>query len=360
MKYPKIDNKLPDSLTRQLYVGLRKLIKDGTYPSGTTLPTLNEIAAECEVSQNVVRRAVTALKADGLVSPRPKVGIVVTPNRSKKRIGRVLFIVPRGNDAYYFRILLARAASRLYEAGYEPVTLELDLLPNHRPNDAALRRIEPGRFDLALVVASDAKIEKLLCARKIPFVTLGIRAETGVGNRGAIPLNMRTALPDFIRACKRNRPKSVVQFEWNVTSGEPSVIQPLNALHINASSVPVQIDESHTALAQAKMNAFITMERFLAAKKPLPDLFFFPDDYMAEGALLALTKAGLRSPEDVKVVVLSVKGQGPVYFRQLTRIELDPLADAVTLADALLAILAGKPIPHTAALLSRYIPGETF
>lgn len=68
------------SLTSELIEQLRGQILNGTLTSGQQLPTEQELVRSADVSRTVVREAVAALKADGLVITRQGVGAFVAPN----------------------------------------------------------------------------------------------------------------------------------------------------------------------------------------------------------------------------------------------------------------------------------------
>jgi DNA-binding FadR family transcriptional regulator len=61
-------------------LGMR--IVGGAWPPGTPLPTEDGLAAGLRVSRTVVREAIKALQAKGLVEVRPKTGTRVRPRRS--------------------------------------------------------------------------------------------------------------------------------------------------------------------------------------------------------------------------------------------------------------------------------------
>lgn len=65
------------SLTSEVIDSLRKAIVEGELASGAKLPTEQELAKQMDVSRTVVREAVAALKADGLVKTRQGVGVFV-------------------------------------------------------------------------------------------------------------------------------------------------------------------------------------------------------------------------------------------------------------------------------------------
>jgi GntR family transcriptional repressor for pyruvate dehydrogenase complex len=70
----------PRSLTHQLAAALTADILEGRLPSGSRLPTEQEMVAANGVSRTVVREAVAALRADGLVVVRQGVGAFVAAN----------------------------------------------------------------------------------------------------------------------------------------------------------------------------------------------------------------------------------------------------------------------------------------
>jgi len=70
----------PRSLTHQLAAALTADIVEGRLPSGSRLPTEQEMVVANGVSRTVVREAVAALRADGLVVVRQGVGAFVAVN----------------------------------------------------------------------------------------------------------------------------------------------------------------------------------------------------------------------------------------------------------------------------------------
>lgn len=72
---------------RELASALRDAIQAGTYPAGSTLPKQDEIAIEHGVNVNTVRKAVSVLEAEGLVTPVRRKGTVVRPRPPMKRLG---------------------------------------------------------------------------------------------------------------------------------------------------------------------------------------------------------------------------------------------------------------------------------
>lgn len=67
-----------ESLVARLRASLRAMIESGQYKPGDRLPSEAQLTRDHGVSRTVVREAVAALRADGLVQPRQGAGIFVT------------------------------------------------------------------------------------------------------------------------------------------------------------------------------------------------------------------------------------------------------------------------------------------
>src|SRR3982074_3020013 len=75
-------------LSRRLFQTLAEQIKSGRFSPGARLPTEQELTRAARVSRTVVREAVAALRAEGLVVTRQGVGAFVSaePQRAPFRI----------------------------------------------------------------------------------------------------------------------------------------------------------------------------------------------------------------------------------------------------------------------------------
>lgn len=72
------------SLTNDLVESLRKQIIEGNLKPGTKLPAARDIEEKAGVSRSVVREAIAALRAEGLVVSKQGVGMFVTHNAQKQ------------------------------------------------------------------------------------------------------------------------------------------------------------------------------------------------------------------------------------------------------------------------------------
>jgi len=90
-----------------------------------------------------------------------------------------------------------------------------------------------------------------------------------------------------------------------------------------------------------------------------PSLFFIADDYLTTGALAALSYAGLKVPEDVRLATWANAGLGPDYARPLSLMELDPYKAGEAVAKAMLAYLKNGAFPPNVVVGPKWMKGET-
>ena len=112
-------------------------------------------------------------------------------------------------------------------------------------------------------------------------------------------------------------------------------------------------------MVRGAMESFL--RRFAAKGRGwLPDLFYFTEDHVASGALMAMLKEGVRIPEDVRVVTMSNWGLGPVFPVSLTRLELNPYTHGEALAQMALDYMTRKVPQGRRIVPLQYIEGDSF
>lgn len=145
-------------------LGMR--IVGGAWEGGTPLPNEDELAAELGVSRTVVREAIKALQAKGLVEVRPKTGTRVRPQRAWHLLDADVVAwqfadMERADDLrelYEVRASIAAAAARLAAARRTDEEL-VEIEAQHRRIEAAAaeplaRRHADLDFHAAVVVAA--------------------------------------------------------------------------------------------------------------------------------------------------------------------------------------------------------------
>lgn len=359
----KIERSGTRSLTDQLTDGVRDAIASGQFKAGVVLPTIVEWANLLNVSIRVPEAAVAALVREGLITARKRVGCVVAPKRIETVwCGRVVAVVPDGDHVYYQNVLVGRLRARVAEAGY--LFSQTTVIRNSEGNydTRQLRHELAARPDFVLLVENRPDLERLLSESGVAFGVFGNKECTLPGCVANFHHGSEAAVALLAEHCRRVGVKRALQ----VTKSTGGTFDALAALQ----GAGVEVETFTTPVFHKFGRAEGTTRGALAAFRSrfaslgsawLPELVVFTGDYVASGALVAMQEAGVRIPDDVKVVSLANKGLGPVFPVPLTRIENDPMTHGDILAGAVCAFLRGKSIRRrSSGMGSRYIVGESF
>ncbi|WP_339775706.1 FadR/GntR family transcriptional regulator [uncultured Thalassospira sp.] len=104
------------SLTEKVISSLRREIESGNLTPGSKLPTEPALTEQFGVSRTVVREAIAALKADGLLEPRQGAGVFVLAPVPRKNSGSI-FDVDFAQISDVLEILELRMAVEIEAAG---------------------------------------------------------------------------------------------------------------------------------------------------------------------------------------------------------------------------------------------------
>lgn len=358
-----VDRNSDLSLTDQIVDGLRRAIVCGRYSGGATLPTLAGMASGLGVSMNVVRAAIGRLSDEGLVGARRGVGCIANPGGKKLCIGRIIVVQMCGDEGYYFNVLAGAVRETLSRMGYFVTGITVFRRAGGAFDFSRLEMELRGQTDLVVLISDNVPAMALLSRLGVPFVVVGFRRpkpaaqcclgyvcedfDAGMDAVAAecVRIGIRSAL--VVRAWRRRR----------------DTFKALRSAGIAVEDWCIPMTKGRYGRIEGVQRA--GMEAFAAKLKGgrgwLPDLLLFPDDdVMASGCLTALACAGVRIPEDVRVVTLSNKGLGPVYPRSLARLEIDPFSFGGCVARFVHRLLSGDVAPVAPVLSSVYIPGESF
>ena len=346
------------TLAVQLADELRSGIVRGDWAVGEALPGIHELAADCKVSAKVSRKALAVLASEGWTKPVRGVGsVVVDRDMAVREKGRVLFYVRETGYSYYCAEFMATFEERLSARGYGISSV----CAVARSESAAVRRLAAAlkeKWALVVMMGGGAEARGLIAESDWPFVLVGDGAPlprfSAPSCIGRFEIRSGKAVPCFIRECVRRKVSRVVQFKY--AEGSFDVAGMLTHAGIDVKTVNVSRKSSPEDVSRAALAEM----RKIAAKRPLPDLFIFTDDYLAQGALTALAVAGVRIPEDVAVITLANKGLGPVWDKPLSRLEMDASAHADAVSRAVADYLKTGDHPPELDLGSIYKPGATF
>ena len=353
-------------LFNQVVDGFREAIMSGYYTSGDKIPSSRDLCPILGVSRIVTQAALEQLAAEGLVVSRPKVGTVVRDRNEKQWRGRVVFVYENGDNNYLKTMLASAMQDRLTDEGYIFSQASVGKNPDGSFDlcrlDAALSR----SVDLVLVMYHRPEIYAYLAKRKIPYAVFGEAKPKPSSAVGAIHLDYNLANADFAAKCKALGVKEVVEVYWHRLMCDVAPALKKGGVRVKKLKVPV--DESEGRLIGVKRAGRLAFEKMIADVEFLTQrrrdaenrsCYFVADDYLTTGALAALSYAGLKVPEDVRLATWANVGLGPDYHRPLSRMEFDSTKAGEIVADAILEFLKTGEFPSGVAVGPKWIDGET-
>lgn len=346
------------SLTDQMVAGFRSAISSGYYKEGEILPPLKRISESLGVSMIVSRGALRRLADEGLLLPHPGRGSEVLGKGAVTWKGRVLFVAPDRNDSYHVNVVCDGLRRRLLAAGYffNQITVTKDAGGRYDTTQLRLRLKDPELFVVEMWGVPE--ISREVVAAGVRSVVV-FRDDATYDGANAVRFASEAAVPEFVGHCRAAGITSVLQvgFEY----GFADAAEALRAAGIAVESVHVSTPNQESGVIEAvKRSTHDFFSGYLSRGGRLPDLIYFADDHAAEAGLLALALAGIRVPEDVRVVAWSNRGLAPVYPKSVTRMEMDPFANAEGLSAYVLALLGSGAAGPAPKMTPRYITGETF
>lgn len=346
------------TLVEQVATGLRRCIMSGFYKPGDVLPTTRDLAEMLGVSRIVTRAAVRELADAELINPRPSVGCVVLGSGERRWKGHVLLVLRNNVGGYYADVFAAVLRSRLVKDGWLCTSICVMEPSGGQPSDLAeLRASVANPVNLAIVLFDNPAAEKFLSGSGIPFVVLGDKKTCRLrGCKGYLHYDRAAQGERFAAACLAQGVKSVVHVG---TRDFDDVRTALRKVGIGCKSWLLDEpppDSSSDVYAELARDAFVD---YLKSGKSLPDAFYFSDDYLCAGALAALSDAGIRAPQDVRIATWANHGNVPIYARALSRIELNPWKDAEDTYAFCRSILSGKTPGKPPVLAPVWIKGAT-
>lgn len=360
-----MDRELPFSVNRddcrpllaQVCDGLRSAITGGFYHPGDMLPSYRELAPMLGVSRIVTQAALRRMADEGYVESRPRIGSIVRDRGEKQWRGHVVFACPEGDENYAQTVIAGVLRDRLSEAGYRFTQACLPQVMPQRYDFSHLEAALSQSTDMIMTMFARRHILAHLARRGVPYAVFGEYEKTPSAAVGGTWLNFNLAAEDFAAACARRGVREVVEFCcYAECDAEPA----LRKAGIDVRRIRVRPDESDGALIGVTRCGMEVFGRLIERKRLSRDtVYFFADNYLARGALMALSYAGLRSPEDVRIATFANKRLGPVYPRALSRMEFDAHQVGGVLAAAVLNYLGTGRYPSGSVVGPVWVDGET-
>ena len=350
-----------NSTARKIAEAIRQEMADGRHRPGETLPSVTELRARFGAAAFAVRRALHLLRDEGLVTITKHVGAVVTDKAAFAWKGRVAFIHASTAASYFDQRLAIRLSQRFGTAGWAMDAIFLEAQRDGWLDDEPLRHRMACGFSFAIVQSEFRQIAELLDQAAVPYVVLNGYARDFPSARAVIRESTAECYGELIGALKERNVRTIQEFDYNRRMDRNFQSQ-IRAAGISVRRVLSEFEnEMPHSLSDVMACGHQAVARFLANpanRAHLPDVILFDDDYIATGGIVAMLEAGLRIPEDVRVVAYANRGNELITAVPLARIENNPDTSAELVADYVLALLAGRraAVPR---LKLRFVPGES-
>ena len=356
-----VDRRRRGNLARQIADVLRGAISTGYWKPGDVLPPIRELAQLFDVGRVNVERAIAILTGEGLLNPRPKIGSVVCSPDFPVWKGMVLIVVPSGGANHLINTVSGALRDALASAGYLFLEASVACKADGTFDFSMLATMLRQKVDLVVQLHDKKEISCWLSGQGVPFLRLTGEMGSFANCVGEIFHESDRALSDFAAHCRERHICRVLQmYVWRemlklreCLDGDVCVDEWLLDMPVGQINGP--------AVAQAAADAVRErLER--EGRSWLPEVLCLCDDYRAGGVIAALLAAGIRIPEDVRMVVWTNRGSGcgPAFVKPLTRLELDCIGYGAKVAECTLHYLQTGAFQTNATVGPEYVRGDTF
>ena len=343
------------SLADQVYSFIKDEIAYGRLGPGEPIPTIKELAKKTGLTFRVARGVVEHLAREGYVRSRPRVGTVVLSRKVTALRGRALFVLPDVDACSYHVTMIADALrQRLGAEGYAFTTV---VFSNDARMGLTFLKHELVRTpDVVIVIYGTSAVQECLAEAGVNSVFIYGEPPTPDNGRW-VRFSADEAISNFVQHCVRANVKRVTQVRFG-GDDTPDAHKALADRGINCIWMTVPRLDSlgrYEGIERSAYSVFMELPR-----SRFPDVFLIWDDFVAQGALTAFLRRGVRFPVDVKFVTLSNRGLGPVYPESLTRFECDAAETGEKVSAFALALLAKGRQPPPPVISPHYVFGSTF
>ena len=353
-----VERNLARPLSQQLVDGLRTAIKGRRIADGDVLPPISEWAARLQCSTRVPREAYARLRAEGLVVQRPRCGTRVCLNGAKVWNGHVMVVVVGEMVGFYRIKIVETIASRLEAHGVKVTRAVVPRINSRRCDLGRLRAYLYEKPDLVLhqtlVESVVREISQRVAHISISGSTKWIKMPRCVGIINGDINSAYVELVDRLQAAEVGC-IAVADFQ-RYDHAIYGILERAGIETVRWLFPP----ERPNNVALIRQAAFDGMRRLVS--KPgfkFPQVVYFADDYVAQGALMAFASMGIEIPRDVSVVSFCNAGDIPISPVELARIEANPEELGVRAADAALSYLGAKRHVGTPVVPVRFVPAES-
>ena len=340
---------------------LRAEFAAGTLRIGAPLPSVDALRRRFGAGEWAVRHALQALRDDGLVVLRPRIGARATDKAHQAWRGTVAFICTSGYGAYYPQTLALCFGQSIEKAGWRSASVFIGIGADGALDLETLRRHMANGIDFAVGLFGRPDISSLLDRAGIPHIVINGFMHDFPKARAVLKCDIETAFGKLIGALKERRVKSILEFDIERSMDRSFKAQlATNGFDVHQVMYSGNMG-GRSRIGLVRKIGYRQVADWFADERHrryLPDVILFDDDYFASGGIAALLEAGLRIPHDVGVASFMNKGDEPAFGRKITGFGCDPEAEGRAIADYVAALLDGGT-PRMPRLAWRFFPGES-
>ncbi len=343
-------------------------------PLGSHLPSEREIAARFGVAQMTVRQALSLLEGRGMIRRRHGKKTEVVSAQEKVTVGVLFGPSLTDETAYYYRALLSGMREMAPARGWELKVfdaLQIRSAELHPQREAMVKMLETEvrvhGLDAVIKVAMREEDVADITPFSLPGVEVASSKESDLVQDvwlfgyEAVKRHVAHGRKKicYIRtrfANERSGPRGDVDIDGMREAAEALGIEAPTVIHL---TVEVTMGASSGRLHRATVRLFEEWKKLPASERP--DALIVGDDIMMRTVSMALTEAGIRTPDDVRVICATHDRADFYYIAKVQRFAFS-INDVVGRMFELLEIrLQGGKEPDLPLLVQgRFIPEPVF
>jgi DNA-binding LacI/PurR family transcriptional regulator len=313
------------------------------FGAGDRFPSQTELANRFGTSQNTVREAIGVLVQEGLLERRKGSGTFVSDPRLSRAVGVLieLDIFHPATSFFFQRVVqLVRGffqtrgyATRLYVGHTPPGGPQ----PERPTCEELVEDLERHRLLGLAVVGTGTRTAwaEEICARGVPVVDdkAASSPNTAAGHQELVEAGTRY----LVRQGRRN----LAFLDWGDPAGSGHSGQRF-ARVLAELELPFRREWCLVRAQENLLHNGWQAFQELWAREERPDGIIVADDMLFYSMLPAVLQQGVAVPEELLVVTHTTKGDPRPIHVPVARLEVDPVAFADSIGEALLRRMAGQ------------------
>ena len=326
---------------------LEKRVLEGYYKE--KLPRTLDLADEFKVNFKTLNKAIMQLVDKGLVYRKPGRGTFINYDNGKVEdsLIELLFVGSSEMSVHpFFSEMWSGILDSLKGSAYKVVLTMLEEDPKCGGLKEVCKKLTASAGKI-LIGTNNIKQIRILKRAKVPFILLGDTSSEK--NVISVYCDCSKAVKDAVDFLQKKGTREIAFIGQTCDNGEHLCNFQIFLAYLDAIQKKGEINsdliENTPPFANLGYNA---MKNILKRKTPQAVILSF--DHLAEGVYQAISEAGLKIPDDIKVV--SIEGTNPQLIPELTNIKVEPHYKAGLLAgQKLLRMIRTSGKQHTSSIL---------